>query len=359
MINNISIKNFKSILDENVPLSNLTVLTGLNSSGKSSVIQAIRMVLGKLKGNSAYFEGFGGYGELRSKHAISDSNIILEMNISHNEIVEKATLKLGSDGDENISEIKTEINYDYISADRFGPSVNLPSRISKNTNFSVGDKGQYCVDFYMNFEGILANKNLIRENVKSRTLDYQLEAWMHEISPEVKLKFTNEEKHDTSHIEIDGYRATNTGYGISFTLPILLSGIVLSSIEEGASTMNDQAKNWFDNNINCGSILLVENPEAHLHPKGQTLLGKFLVKVAACGVQVVVETHSDHVLDGMRIEVRNKTITPDEINIYFFEKYKNRITKKSNIEITQNGKIKNWPKGFFDQSMLNLRELAE
>lgn len=359
MIDRISITNFKSILKEEIALSNLTVLTGLNSSGKSSVIQAIRMVLEKLKGNSAYFEGFGGYNELRSRDAISDTDITLEINVFHNGVDEKATLILTSDGDENISKIKTEINYDYISADRYGPSVNLPSRISKNTTFSVGNQGQYCVDYYINFSGIRTNKKLIRKDSKSSTLEGQLEAWMHEVSPEVVLKFTNQEKHDTSHIEIDGYRATNTGYGISFTLPILLSGLVLSSTDEGVSTMNEQAKRWFSSNLNYGSILLVENPEAHLHPKGQTLLGKFLAKIASCGVQVVVETHSDHVLDGMRIEVRKGTLTPKEIDIYFFEKLASQITKKTNIEIKQNGKIGNWPKGFFDQSMLNLRELAE
>lgn len=71
----------------------------------------------------------------------------------------------------------------------------------------------------------------------------------------------------------------NFGFGISYVLPIILTGLMAED----------------------GSVFLVENPEAHLHPKGQSHIGYFLATMALAGVQMIVETHSEHVLNGIRI----------------------------------------------------------
>ncbi|WP_180834594.1 AAA family ATPase, partial [Vibrio parahaemolyticus] len=53
-----------------------------------------------------------------------------------------------------------------------------------------------------------------------------------------------------------------------------------------------------------GGLVIIENPEAHLHPKGQSYLGRLIQRTAEAGVQVIIETHSDHLLNGIRVAAR-------------------------------------------------------
>src|SRR5438046_1441121 len=80
------------------------------------------------------------------------------------------------------------------------------------------------------------------------------------------------------------YRPTNVGFGITYALPIVVS--ILSA--------------------RPGSLVIIENPEAHLHPRGQVRMGELLSLASTAGIQVLIETHSDHVLNGIRLAVRAK-----------------------------------------------------
>src|SRR5260221_6265573 len=94
----------------------------------------------------------------------------------------------------------------------------------------------------------------------------------------------------------DRLRPQNVGYGLSHVLPILTACL-------GAQT---------------GALLLIENPESHLHPSGQSAMGEFLAQVASAGIQLIVETHSDHVLNGIRRAVKRGQLTPQDVAIHFF-----------------------------------------
>ena len=134
------------------------------------------------------------------------------------------------------------------------------------------------------------------------------------------------------------YRATNVGFGISYTLPIIVA--VLSS--------------------GPGSLLLIENPEAHLHPKGQAKMGELLACAASCGVQVVVETHSDHVLNGMRLATYGGKINPDDIQLHFFQRREeDGQSQVISPRLDRDGRIDQWPDGFFDEWDKSLEALLE
>ena len=136
------------------------------------------------------------------------------------------------------------------------------------------------------------------------------------------------------------YRSTNFGFGISYTLPIIVA--ILSSPPE--------------------TLIIIENPEAHLHPKGQAKMGELLALAASCGMQIVVETHSDHVLNGIRLIVYREKVDPKKVKLHYFDSQKRGrefITEVISPQIDRNGRIDKWPEGFFDEWDNSLEALLE
>ena len=133
-------------------------------------------------------------------------------------------------------------------------------------------------------------------------------------------------------------RAPNAGFGISYALPIVVAAL----------------------RTEVGGLLLVENPEAHLHPAGQSKIGEFLAQVAADGVQIFLETHSDHVLNGIRVAVAegSAALLPEQVAIHFFRAEDDGSPALRSMEVTQTGQLSAWPAGFFDQAQVDLAALA-
>ena len=76
------------------------------------------------------------------------------------------------------------------------------------------------------------------------------------------------------------------------------------------------------------------------------------MRAATGGVQIVVETHSDHLLNGMRLAVHDGSAAPDKITLHFFEhKAVGDVAQAAvtSIEVDENGRLDQWPDGFFDQ----------
>ena len=129
-------------------------------------------------------------------------------------------------------------------------------------------------------------------------------------------------------------RSTNMGFGVTYSLPVVLAGLLAAE----------------------GGTLIVENPEAHLHPAGQSSMGGFLARVAATGTQVVVETHSDHVLNGIRLAVaRDKVIQPEEVLVHYFDA---KSPGASKLTMNGLGALSSWPPGFFDQFQVDVASLT-
>lgn len=109
---------------------------------------------------------------------------------------------------------------------------------------------------------------------------------------------------------------------------------------------------------NFDGLLLVENPEAHLHPYSQSRIGAFLALIASTGRQIFVETDSDHLVNGIRLAVRYGLVAATDVRVYFFH---NSITseqsKISSIEMDDRGGLAAWPLGFFDQIERDLSRL--
>ena len=102
-----------------------------------------------------------------------------------------------------------------------------------------------------------------------------------------------------------------------------------------------------------GGLLLIENPELNLHPNAQAAMGEFLAESAAAGVQVILETHSDHVLNGIRRAIKKGILTPGNAVLYFFrprqDAERNGTARVQSPLLDKDGNIDHWPEGFFDQ----------
>jgi len=182
----------------------------------------------------------------------------------------------------------------------------------------------------------------------SPKLGSQIEAWFQHLSPGVRIHSDLLKGTDLASIRFsyssgtigqisEERRPGNVGFGLTYSLPIITSLLAAPP----------------------GSLLLLENPEAHLHPRGQAALGGLMVKCANDGVQIIVETHSDHILNGIRIASKNSGVDPfDSIRICNFTR--DADSGDSYIEtprVLLNGELTAWPDGFFDEWEKSLEEL--
>ncbi len=132
------------------------------------------------------------------------------------------------------------------------------------------------------------------------------------------------------------HRPVHTGFGLTQVLPIVIAAL---------SAGHD-------------ALLLIENPEVHLHPSGQARMGHFLAEVAAAGVQVLVESHSDHVLNGIRRAVKAGILAPDRAALHFFSPRSEDAPQVQTPTMDAEGGLDFWPGGFFDQFDKDLSALA-
>lgn len=366
MIRRINIKNLKSLVDIDLELSNLTLLTGLNNSGKSTLIQAIRMYIKSYYNNSPLLEGHGRFYDLLSKTVSKKQKIEIKIDYSCGE----DELIIAEDGIVNAKKVPELL---YVGADRLGPQLHLPLNTAFDSKLSIGDKGEYVVDFIKRLidDGFIVNEALEHPASKGTAFEYALKGWMSEIAPNVEFEFSINSKADIGSTEIDNYRPIHVGFGLSYTLPIVaaalgalaeLPGSENSSLDlRGilSSNQNSSLRSWLESKKENGILLIVENPEAHLHPQGQTAMGKLLSLVANNGVQVIVETHSEHVMDGIRIAVKEKIIDCKKVQFNYFVKNLDGHSEIQRPQIDSNGKLSFWPKGFFDQTLKNRAILAK
>ena len=105
-----------------------------------------------------------------------------------------------------------------------------------------------------------------------------------------------------------------------------------------------------------GAMVLIEEPEIHLHPKAQADLASVLVEEAKSNdKQIVMTTHSEHVAGRLLTLVAEGELSPEDLAIYSFEKNKRGVCSASEIELTDRGQVNRGLKGFFETDMDEMR----
>lgn len=344
MIKHIVIENFKSIHCLETELKNLTILTGLNCSGKSTFLQAIRTVFNSKNQEKPLLDDYGQLHEVLYKQQIVKDTTSEIQSLSI-DILFSDTTSAQIYFSETVSHFRYPgegHKFSFLSADRLGPQKFLPIQNLFHKKFSVGEKGEFVADCLHEHENIAVPDLLKHTESQGETLQFNVNGWLNVIAPGFEIKTQLFAKQDLSATTFNGFRPHNVGFGLSYTLPIIVSVLGLASL----------------NQTNKGHILAIENPEAHLHPRGQTELGKFLALAAATGLQIIVETHSDYIIDGARLAIRDGKLKHSDTLIAYCYLDNNQETQLRPIFPDSKGRLSDWPTGFFDQNRINKAELA-
>lgn len=330
MITELRMKGFKSFIDNTIALSPLTVLMGINSSGKSSVIQAIRLLENVNEGRPLILDGHGSFDEMISSYTKGDLIITAKLDTNEEAKIEYISNKCSTKKIENCPQAI------FIGAHRFGTEATIPVIQSK---LKIGERGENMFRFLQTYADEVLDSRLKVDTAEGVTLEYLVKGWLKKISPGVKFDYKIESKADVSYGTYNGYRSSNVGFGLSYTLPVII-GLLAGVLFRGTT------------------IVMVENPEAHLHPRAQTEMAKLIALSVECGAQVILETHSDHLYDGLRIYVRKHLAFLQQISTYWFELNEEANTIVQPIKLGERGVLEGKiPMGFLDQFEINASEL--
>ncbi len=342
MIKELSIKNFKCFKELKIELGNYNLLCGTNGSGKSSIIQSL-LLLSQNSDNSdrVILNGriikLGDFSEV--KNFEKGRNEAIEILVKSEEGKENA---IKFDDELNAKERKNDFkltfdkNIFYLSANRIGAADTYED---SEENIRFGINGEYAISFLrQHYEAILTDEFCYDKNF-SKSLRDQVNYWLKRIcDSEIdvdKIEKTTKVRATYKNYGNYNVRNTNTGSGISYVVSILIICL-------GMSLLEDTGK----------KILLIENPEIHLHPKAQSVLAEFMMFVSN-NVQLIVETHSDHFFNAYRIALKNHKLETSSSKVYFFKRDKTTSAPKQ-IEFTNTGKILTKEKDLFDQYDIDL-----
>ena len=373
MLAELNLFQFKRFDNETIELYPLTLLTGINGMGKSTVVQSLLTLR----------QSFDK-GELlqRSNLVIEDQELVnlispddmLSSSAKDKTVAitltddnagrcrwsvqaEGASNTLPAKKDEVDGDIfKSNLfdeRFQYLSAERIGPRLSYDRLSIKRYHSPLGVQGEFAPDKLLEILTSGEKTNLTTEDEKEPRLIYDaVNYWIGEIIyPGTKVTPNDAKAKQVSlsysfpDDKFKVYNPLNVGFGFSYALPVILAVLIAKP----------------------GSLLIVENPEAHLHPKGQSAMGMLLALAADNDIQVIMETHSDHVLNGIRMIAKGGTpygrVDPELVKIHFFHPVqkndKGTDTRKRSIGLLDGGKLTGWPKNFFDEWENNLRFLIK
>ncbi len=379
MLTRIDLQHFKCFETLKLPLRPLTLLSGANASGKSSVVQALVLLhqtMREHEWSSRLMLNGGGvrlgtvadvvdqvHGQRQFAITLLDNDsgwFEWEFQGERDEmsmIVHRARGETGDgkgwDIDRSVSlhnllpsqsaenpichSLTSRLrNLTYLSAERLGPREYYMFDDPQLTPV-VGPQGEYAVSVLHSGRDAHVRDSLQLRDISSPNRLQQVEARMKNFFPGCVLEIKKIPGASAVTLGIrvsddtEFHRPAHTGFGLTQVLPIVVAALSADSED----------------------LLLIENPEVHLHPAGQAAMGEFLAEVASSGVQVITETHSDHVLNGIRRSVKKSALSSEDVTLHFFRpRGGDQASDKPQVEsptIDSGGNIDSWPEGFFDQ----------
>lgn len=371
MITSVILDNFKCFEHLYIPLRKLTLIAGVNGAGKSSVIQSLLLLRQScLDKDTDWKQALvinSGLVELEDASQLlyagadgSSPKIHIEVEDDETDAI---AFDMGASSTNNVAKVsytgdldKAKQNWPlfsgdfvYLYADRKRP---LPKYIKETSRLDsrLGDKSANNAAFRLaqavNKNEQLEIKELKHQEATDLTVARNVNAWINYVmgsSIGVTAEETEKDKEAKLVYSVRNklgeelqLSPLNMPFGNSYVLPIVLAVLTAP----------------------VGSMILIENPESHLHPSAQIRLGELLSRAAKAGVQIVVETHSDHLMNGIRIACHQGLIDNNDIEMDLIGVEQDGVThNRQNISLDKEGYVENWVPGFFDEWETALKSL--
>lgn len=371
MITELSLSNFKCYKSQRFIFGSLTVFCGNNSVGKSTAIQALAIPFQSKFAKKVTLNGdlvtLGTSADVFSRHANNgDEHLSVSLRIHNRKEYE---LLWGFDNFSEQNELNNHLvfksdnapilkrvadcyfnkaGFQFIEAERYGPREFFSMNRQESIINWLGSKGQFSYEVYSKLDesgerlpegDFRTHKNANNNSSIRRNINY----WMSEISPGFSAESEIVKGAGVSYAQFQAFGSSKTmplnmGFGLSYALSIVISLLVTKP----------------------GGLVVIENPEAHLHPRGQSYLGRLIALTALSGVQVIVETHSDHLLNGIRVIAR---LLPEYktgiFKIYYISSMWGEQSNVDEIDIGIKGELSKWPAGFFDQQAYDIKTIIK
>lgn len=250
---------------------------------------------------------------------------------------------------ENFRSIVTEVRTFLKRLHYIGPLRARPERayLSTGTPIEIGNAGENAVPIlWVNQNVKVTNKTHIGGKSREQNLEEAVRDWLGEFGIASAFHITKP-KRVIYQAEMESSLGSNimvtiadVGFGVSQVLPVIVAGL------------------WAKKD----STLILEQPEIHLHPRLQGKLADFLICLAELDKRIIVETHSEHLINMLRLRIiQDKSgLLQKRIGILFVRSSDQVQTKKQgnehkgsyieNLKVDEYGKISNWPPDFFPES---------
>jgi predicted ATPase len=361
MIEELTLRNFKCFQAEKAfGFSKLNLLTGINGRGKSSLLQSILLLTQSVRQTNDISNliingeiiSLGNFDDIKNSETKKDESIYFKFKLNDfNDEIELeyienpkepllANMKKSSTANEEIIKFSNIISkIHFVGADRLGP-VKYTEKINLPKFLHVGQGGEYAINILANSMNLDNINDLLYRGRDAKSLIQQTMEWLSYILEGAKIDIGGKETESSvlymlinNKQDSYAYKPVNVGFGYSYILPLIITGLIAKPEE----------------------IIMIENPEAHLHPRAQSRISEFFAMVASSGVQVFIESHSEHILNGFRVSMLNPDISlqHDEFVIHYF----NENFESEKLMVNEEGKIEDWPPGFFDQEEIDLANI--
>ncbi|WP_054974965.1 DUF3696 domain-containing protein [Paenibacillus sp. A3] len=350
MICKLSISGLKSIDHAEFELEPFTLLVGMNSSGKSTVIQSLLLAIQNIteKQKSPLNGQLVALGSLNE--ATNFMSNAKKIQIALTSVTEELlTLELIEDDQQALCNVlgasdglkdylhRRNKRIHYLAANRIGAQDTYSKSYSHEDDY--GSLGEYAIDYFENHKKDIIEADLMKDVEIGSTLEIHVNYWMSyiingQVSTE-DLEGTDKVKAQFQYVGNRKVRPKNIGSGLSYIVSIIIG--ILSAKK--------------------GDLFIIENPEIHLHPRAQSRLTELFAFAARQGIRFVIETHSDHLFNGIRKAIYKKHIEKELVSVYFFQLDKDFISRPLRIQFHDNGNVANHQPGLFDQFDDDLDEM--
>jgi predicted ATPase len=364
MISSVQFENFKCFRALRLEYRPLTLLTGINGGGKSTALQPLLLAAQGLRTQGVQwplngaFVRLGACGDVLPSEAKDLTiNVVISTTGTSGSKFERS-LRAG-DGNtlreirrrtdstrKNVSDagvVKILKSLIVLSPWRQVNTDHFPERALSVSRGDVGEDGRYAPSIFAAHEEYEVDPKRAHPLTPNGSLRKTLNAYLNDLFPGAEADV--EAIPEISALRL-GFRLStsskfvrpaNMGYGLSYVFPILIALLC----------------------ADMGGVVVIDSPEAHLHPSAQSRIGQIIARFAAAGLQIVVETHSDHLLNGVRLAIKNDILSHEDVSVHFFSGVTQENTGVSTIRVDKAGALERWPVGFFDQAEKDLSMLLD